>query len=1624
MQRNSLNHTYRLVWSDANNAYVAVAENTKGRGKKSRAGLALCAVSLLLANAWAQTLPTGGSVVAGSASISTSTNTLTVTQTSPRMAADWQSFSIGQGNTVNFVQPSSSSVALNRVLGADVSVIQGALQANGQVFLINPNGVLFSPTAQVNVGGLVASTLALNNADFMAGRYRLEGNGSSAIINQGRITARGDSSTGAAGGTVALIAAQITNTGTLAADKGQVLLGAGNRVTLDLGGPVKLQIEQGALNALIEQGGAIQANGGLVYLSAKAANTLASSVINHTGISEARSLGANEKGEIVLQSSHAIVQTGTLDASGNMGGKLSLQSHNLIDAGTMLANGQTQGGEIRIAATGRVLQTTASVLQAHGGTGAGGNIRIEAGESAWLSGQLSANGRTGGDISLTAATLTLAETQLSARGDVAGGRIRAGGGWQGQDADLANAARTRVAAAQFDVSASHNGDGGTAVVWSEDATLYGGHIAARGGAQGGNGGQIEISSRNQLSFSGTVDTLAPMGSNGRLLLDPKNIDIVNLAPDYNLLSLQDPTPAANREFGSTRGVELKNNGVATNRYVLTAAQDSTVASQAGAVYLYNLQTGALISTLTGSSANDQVGGYGATALSNGNFVVVSSNWANGGIANAGSVTWGNGSTGISGVVSASNSLVGSTASDAVGGYAVTALSNGNYVVSSEQWDNAGVVNAGAVTWGNGLGGTVGVVSVSNSVVGSRASDQVGIGGITALSNGNYVVRSQFWSNGGVDGAGAVTWGNGSTGTSGVVSASNSLVGSKADDRVGAGGITALSNGNYVVASSGWDDASFANVGAVTWGNGGTAGPRTIGAVSAANSLVGSKASDQVGGTSVTALSNNNYVVASPYWDNGSATNAGAVTWGNGTGGTVGAVSASNSMVGDKTNDEVGTGGVTALSNGHYVARSYFWGNGSVLKAGAVTWGNGSTGSSGVVSASNSLVGSSANDFVGINGVTALSNGNYVLTSKQWDNAGLVDAGAVTWGNGSTGSNGVVSASNSLVGSTASDAVGGVTALSNGNYVVASEQWDNAGLVDAGAVTWADGSTGVSGPVTAANSLVGSTASDQVGGGGVTALNTGNYVVVSSNWANGSAAKAGAVTWGNGSTGISGAVTTANSLVGSIADDLVGSSLYSGSTVKALSNGNYVVGSGNWNNGSLADAGAVTWGNGSTAGPRTIGAVSAANSLVGSTADDKLGALLGSIDTLIVLSNGNYVVASNNWDNGSIANAGAVTWGNGTGGTVGVVSATNSLIGTTANDQIGSGVKLVLSDGRFVFGSPNWDAAGTVNAGRLDVMSARNAQVSTQNFSTDANISNLLMASTLLATLNAGTAVTLQANNDITLSTDLAVNNASGNGGHLTLQAGRSILLNANLTTDNGNLTLIANDTAASGVVNAHRDAGAAHITQAAGTSISAGTGTVRIDLRNGAGNTFNTTGTVTLANITATDLAVQSDSFNASANASNKTYDGNAFAVLSAASLSGLAFQSGSNLSRITPTSGSFASSNAGAGIAVTSASFQITGYSSGKSSNLLKNGNAFTASTVATITPALTQNSAITFAKFTTSEMTLFFLRQRPRLLTDIIFTSCSWMMCRINLVSGGIKPPLFQAMSNPTRTPSKRSK
>jgi hypothetical protein len=770
-----------------------------------------------------------------------------------------------------------------------------------------------------------------------------------------------------------------------------------------------------------------------------------------------------------------------------------------------------------------------------------------------------------------------------------------------------------------------------------------------------------------------------------------------------------PGPADSGVFGETVTVLPNGNFVVTDPYYPSVSENTY--ANFGAVYLYS-PNGVLISTLTGDYYTNSVGSGGITVLANGNYVVSSPFW-DAGIAysqnGVGAVTWCSQVTGCDGTVSASNSLIGSNHSDLIGSGGVIALANGNYVVISPGWDNGSIFDTGAVTWGNGANGTVGVVSASNSLVGSQQNDMGGSISDTdvfTLTNGNYLVLNPSWDNGGVIDAGAITWGNGASGTVGVISAANSLVGNFEDDQIGDtfwGSLIELANGSYVVNSPNWDlDGTHSDVGAVTWGSGtsGVSGP-----VSAANSLVGDSSNSPVGDRfsdtfGVIALSNGNYVVGSPYWDlDGSHQNVGAATWGSGTSGVKGSLSASNSLVGSQPGDYVGDE-VIALSNGNYVVSSPDWSlDESHPNVGAVTWGDGTSGIIGTISSSNSLLGDDLQS-AGGGGVIALTNGNYVVSTPAWCNEALdlLNVGAITWGDGTIGTAGIVSTTNSLVGdfTYASVGSGGLVALTNGNYVAISSSWN-----DVGAVTWGDGSHVNTGVVSTSNSLVGSTGDDQVGsglyGGGVIALTNGNYVVISPYWDNGSIVDAGAVTWGNGLGGTAGEVSTANSLVGSTADDQVGGDWWDGS-VTGLTNGNYVVSIPQWDNGSLVDVGAVTWGNGLGG---TVGVVSPSNSLVGSTTNDMVGngSFFGAAG-VTGLTNGDYVINSSDWS--TITEVGAFTWGNGNGGTTGAVSASNSLVNSCLNDDYCGSSLTPFSDGNASLHLSGWND-GSSNYGAVTLI---------------------------------------------------------------------------------------------------------------------------------------------------------------------------------------------------------------------------------------------------------------------------------------------------------------------------------
>ncbi|MCA6215646.1 filamentous hemagglutinin N-terminal domain-containing protein [Ideonella sp. B7] len=444
----SLNHAYRLVWNEAIGAYVAVAETARARGKRASgavlaaAGLALALTAPAASALDASTLPRNGHIATGTATLTQSGNTLNVTQSSQKLVINWGSFDVGASASVNFNQANNNAIALNRVGSGVASQIDGALTANGNVWILNSAGVTFGKTAQVNVGGLVASSLNLSDSDFLAGNYSFTNSGAAgAVSNAGSITA---------GSVVALVAPVVRNTGSIAA--GSIALAAGDQVTLDFGGDGLLgyTIDKAALDALVENDGRL--SGDTVSLSARSANAAVATVVNNAGVIEATGLSLNG-GHIVLDGGDngAVHVAGTLDAS----------------------SAQAQGGDITV---------TGHTLALGGGA------------------TLNANGATGG------------------------GTIRVGGGLRGEDSSLANAQDVQVAGdVTVSANATNRGDGGAVVFWADHRNDFAGSIAARGGANGGDGGFVEVSGKGTLNYRGHTDTLAPQGTGGTLLLDPADI---------------------------------------------------------------------------------------------------------------------------------------------------------------------------------------------------------------------------------------------------------------------------------------------------------------------------------------------------------------------------------------------------------------------------------------------------------------------------------------------------------------------------------------------------------------------------------------------------------------------------------------------------------------------------------------------------------------------------------------------------------------------------------------------------------------------------------------------------------------------------------------------------------------------------------------------------------------------------------------------------------------------------------------------------------------------------------------------------------------------------------------------
>ncbi len=447
-------------------------------------GALAATMALAFGPAYAQNiLPSHGVVTSGAASIGQSGGSMTVNQTSPRAIVNWGSFSIGPANGVTFSQPNSSSAILNRVTGSTTSTIAGRLQANGQVYLVNPNGIAITKTGAVQTGGgFVASTLGIADSDFNKGNLNFVGNGASAgVSNAGSITA-------APGGFVGLLGGTVSNSGVVSVPLGKVAMGSGEQATLNLTGDNFLQVavptntKTADGQALIDVSGKVRAAGGSVELKAA---TVAQAIRN----------AVNVPGDLSVTSARA--SGGSIILGGGPGGDVSV-------TGRLRASGRTAGGTIAVRGHDVALRRARLVAS-------------------------SAKGRGGSVIVTGTRSVSLVSSLVDASGATGGGAIRVGGDFHGAS-DLTSAQTTTIdKASTLNAGATGSGDGGTVAVWSNATTNFAGKITATGGPGGGDGGYAEVSANpathGVLNFTGGADLTAAKGKTGTLLLDPFDITI-------------------------------------------------------------------------------------------------------------------------------------------------------------------------------------------------------------------------------------------------------------------------------------------------------------------------------------------------------------------------------------------------------------------------------------------------------------------------------------------------------------------------------------------------------------------------------------------------------------------------------------------------------------------------------------------------------------------------------------------------------------------------------------------------------------------------------------------------------------------------------------------------------------------------------------------------------------------------------------------------------------------------------------------------------------------------------------------------------------------------------------------
>jgi len=459
--------------------------------------------------------PAGEIVIHGDVTFSRDGSTLNINQMSDQAIIEWQSFSIDANEATIFSQPGAESSALNRVTGSDPSNIMGSLRANGNIWLINPNGILFGPGSVVDVNGLLASTLEVSNDDFLNGEgFHLKGNSDAGIKNYGHITS--------AEGDVFFAARTVENHGFLGAVDGRVVVVGGKDVLVESGARGGKIMVNGTPNGgahILNTGEIVAAD---VFLKA-ANNNVYGAAVNTTGL--IRADGVEDEGgrvELVATGGGGVNIAGEVIAEG---GQVDIGGGEINIAGLVSTAGQ-EAGSISIGSSSRVNVMNGAILDATGPTG--GSVEIEAVEKTDIFGTVVANGTDGrgGEIEITGNEVMVGG-DVTADGSMGGGEVLIGGSFQGSDPDVLNSeSTTLLAGSSVSASATENGDGGIVVAWSDGETDFqrGAEINAEGVGSTSTGGFVEVSGVDTLTFTGAVSTAGEF-EDGTVLLDPTDVTI-------------------------------------------------------------------------------------------------------------------------------------------------------------------------------------------------------------------------------------------------------------------------------------------------------------------------------------------------------------------------------------------------------------------------------------------------------------------------------------------------------------------------------------------------------------------------------------------------------------------------------------------------------------------------------------------------------------------------------------------------------------------------------------------------------------------------------------------------------------------------------------------------------------------------------------------------------------------------------------------------------------------------------------------------------------------------------------------------------------------------------------------